>query len=177
MMAKKSRATMNPTSNEAMSEEEDFYWADKETEVTHAKSDSVVPPFPNFYESAPTHPLSVDSIPRLPSGEFSMVNIGSSYSPPDETNSLFKPERSSSPQKESHRRGYQACQPCRQRKVKCDMGSKASDFLVALSSCTDVCHRCGQTGSTAVQEMSERAEGLLLHRDKTQAASRRRGDR
>ena len=97
-------------------------------EVTPAKSDSVVPPFPNFYESAPTHPPSVDSIPRLPSGEFSMVNIGSSYPPPDETNSLFKPERSSSPPKESHRRGYQACQPCRQRKVKCDMGSKASDF-------------------------------------------------
>ena len=28
------------------------------------------------------------------------------------------------PARDQHRRGYQACQPCRQRKVKCDLGSR-----------------------------------------------------
>jgi hypothetical protein len=33
-------------------------------------------------------------------------------------------QKSPSPQAQ-HRRGYQACDPCRKRKVKCDLGSKA----------------------------------------------------
>lgn len=32
-------------------------------------------------------------------------------------------QKSPSPQPQ-HRRGYQACDPCRKRKVKCDLGSK-----------------------------------------------------
>jgi Fungal Zn(2)-Cys(6) binuclear cluster domain len=28
------------------------------------------------------------------------------------------------PPRDQHRRGYQACDPCRKRKVKCDLGSK-----------------------------------------------------
>lgn len=36
-----------------------------------------------------------------------------------------QPRNSSSPQPQ-HRRGYQACDPCRKRKVKCDLGSKSS---------------------------------------------------
>ena len=33
--------------------------------------------------------------------------------------------RSPSPSTPAHRRGYQACDPCRKRKVKCDLGSEA----------------------------------------------------
>jgi hypothetical protein len=32
-------------------------------------------------------------------------------------------QKSPSPQTQ-HRRGYQACDPCRKRKVKCDLGSE-----------------------------------------------------
>ena len=32
--------------------------------------------------------------------------------------------RSPSPSAPAHRRGYQACDPCRKRKVKCDLGSE-----------------------------------------------------
>lgn len=37
------------------------------------------------------------------------------------------PGKSQSPTPQ-HRRGYQACDPCRKRKVKCDLGSKISDL-------------------------------------------------
>jgi Fungal Zn(2)-Cys(6) binuclear cluster domain len=30
------------------------------------------------------------------------------------------------PPRDQHRRGYQACDPCRKRKVKCDLGSMSS---------------------------------------------------
>lgn len=29
-----------------------------------------------------------------------------------------------------HRRGYQACDPCRKRKVKCDLGSMSTFHLI-----------------------------------------------
>jgi len=40
------------------------------------------------------------------------------------------PPKSPSPPPSQHRRGYQACDPCRKRKVKCDLGSM---FLVFFS--------------------------------------------
>lgn len=32
-------------------------------------------------------------------------------------------KQESTPARDQHRRGYQACDPCRKRKVKCDLGS------------------------------------------------------
>lgn len=45
-----------------------------------------------------------------------------------DTNSATNDSRksSSSPSAPHHRRGYQACDPCRKRKVKCDLGSMRS---------------------------------------------------
>jgi len=37
----------------------------------------------------------------------------------------------SSPPRDLHRRGYQACDPCRKRKVKCDLGSKPAYAITA----------------------------------------------
>lgn len=44
---------------------------------------------------------------------------------------VYSQGRSPSPrpaQSTQHRRGYQACDPCRQRKVKCDLGSMFDDL-------------------------------------------------
>ncbi|KAL5343194.1 hypothetical protein BJX70DRAFT_210109 [Aspergillus crustosus] len=46
--------------------------------------------------------------------------------------------RSSSPSNNQHRRGYQACDPCRKRKVKCDLGS----FLGVDNPRPPPCVRC-----------------------------------
>lgn len=45
-----------------------------------------------------------------------------------DTNSAGDSGKSLSPNPQ-HRRGYQACDPCRKRKVKCDLGSTISDPL------------------------------------------------
>jgi hypothetical protein len=39
--------------------------------------------------------------------------------------------RSPSPTGTQHRRGYQACDPCRKRKVKCDLGSESNSPTLA----------------------------------------------
>ena len=45
----------------------------------------------------------------------------SSERSPDQANGSENNDPSS--QQQHHRRGYQACDPCRRRKVKCDLGS------------------------------------------------------
>jgi hypothetical protein len=42
----------------------------------------------------------------------------------------------SSPPRDLHRRGYQACDPCRKRKVKCDLGSKLACAITTFG--TDI---------------------------------------
>lgn len=43
------------------------------------------------------------------------------------------PSPSHQGQQPQHRRGYQACDPCRKRKVKCDLGSKTLSSLLGSS--------------------------------------------
>jgi hypothetical protein len=58
--------------------------------------------------------------------------------------------RSTSPANTHHRRGYQACDPCRKRKVKCDLGS---EFLYTL---------CGEAETRVQQYPRQRALGWLM---------------
>ena len=48
---------------------------------------------------------------------------------PDDPDASLYSQSSQGPKSPSlqpqHRRGYQACDPCRKRKVKCDLGSKS----------------------------------------------------
>jgi len=94
------------------------------------------PPAGYFGASATFQPQTLQQIP-IPAAMPAMA-----YNPPNQlpTSDLarsagFKSTASSSPEpsesisaqpRESrpHRRGYQACQRCRERKVKCDLGSK-----------------------------------------------------
>lgn len=64
------------------------------------------------------HPAAARPPPRTPSPRPSMGQ---------DTNSAADASRKSpSPSAPQHRRGYQACDPCRKRKVKCDLGSMRS---------------------------------------------------
>jgi hypothetical protein len=58
-----------------------------------------------------------------------MMSAGTSH---QETGLYAQSDRdpkSSSPQPQ-HRRGYQACDPCRKRKVKCDLGSMFAIYSI-----------------------------------------------
>lgn len=90
--------------------------------------------FPNFFHIS--HVLAQSSSPAV----FKMVaapagHDSGQYSPGYATSSVA---RSLSPQQQQqqeqqeqryHRRGYQACDPCRKRKVKCDLGSTFNPIL------------------------------------------------
>ena len=109
---------------------------DMELAITRAIEDSLaafsgqsdLEPFPAFDATSPTSPLLLfstqDYLPsprRLDSDNMAhpsqhphstMTTL--SYPPPE--SATIKPERArSSPPRDAHRRGYQACQPCRQR--------------------------------------------------------------
>lgn len=57
-----------------------------------------------------------------PAAASSSSSLSSDAAPQKQLNPRFSPQRSPSPPVQ-HRRGYQACDPCRKRKVKCDLGS------------------------------------------------------
>jgi hypothetical protein len=91
-------------------------------------SQSDLEPFPHFDPTLSTSPLLLfstqDYLPsprRLDSDDMAQpiqhahaTMTASSYPPPEPA--TIKPERQqSSPPRDAHRRGYQACQPCRQR--------------------------------------------------------------
>lgn len=63
--------------------------------------------------------LTAEQIP------FAMTINNQTYgqSPSYESAELEDTKREPTPPRDQHRRGYQACDPCRKRKVKCDLGS------------------------------------------------------
>lgn len=69
----------------------------------------------------PQHLLSTLLLPDHLSNPSPLPSMG------QDTNSAANDSRKSpSPGGPQHRRGYQACDPCRKRKVKCDLGSMRS---------------------------------------------------
>lgn len=50
------------------------------------------------------------------------------YTAYDNDNDSDVKKSPSPPPQQHHRRGYQACDPCRKRKVKCDLGSRSFSF-------------------------------------------------
>ncbi|KAL4889595.1 hypothetical protein BDV59DRAFT_186146 [Aspergillus ambiguus] len=76
--------------------------------------------------------------------------------------------KSSSPQPQ-HRRGYQACDPCRKRKVKCDLGSVDNPRPPPCVRCRRESKRCEFSATRRKRKPSEvedRNEEEVLRRDK-----------
>ncbi|GAB1215474.1 hypothetical protein ATERTT37_004664 [Aspergillus terreus] len=76
--------------------------------------------------------------------------------------------KSSSPQPQ-HRRGYQACDPCRKRKVKCDLGSVDNPRPPPCVRCRRESKRCEFSATRRKRkpsEVEEPTEDGVLRRDK-----------
>ncbi|PGH27654.1 hypothetical protein AJ80_00668 [Polytolypa hystricis UAMH7299] len=73
------------------------------------------------------------------------------------------PQRSPSPAQQ-HRRGYQACDPCRKRKVKCDLGSVDNPRPPPCVRCRRESKRCEFSATRRKRKISE-AEDLRDMRD------------
>lgn len=69
----------------------------------------------------PQHLLSTPAAQALPASPTPNPSMG------QDTSSAGDSGKSPSPAPQ-HRRGYQACDPCRKRKVKCDLGSTMSEL-------------------------------------------------
>ncbi|KIX92403.1 uncharacterized protein Z520_11878 [Fonsecaea multimorphosa CBS 102226] len=82
--------------------------------ATHSAFQPVAPPY-----SSALPAMAYNAHPQLPAnnGIHSNTFKNSSSPEPDESNAVQPREG------RPHRRGYQACQRCRERKVKCDLGS------------------------------------------------------
>ncbi|EAW13183.1 Zn(II)2Cys6 transcription factor domain-containing protein [Aspergillus clavatus NRRL 1] len=76
-------------------------------------------------------------------------------------------QKSPSPQPQ-HRRGYQACDPCRKRKVKCDLGSVDNPRPPPCVRCRRESKRCEFSATRRKRKPSEVEEGVdgVLIRDK-----------
>ncbi|KAJ5279622.1 hypothetical protein N7478_004994 [Penicillium angulare] len=78
--------------------------------------------------------------------------------------------KSPSPNNPQHRRGYQACDPCRKRKVKCDLGSVDNPRPPPCVRCRRESKRCEFSATRRKRKLSEppqeAEEPPILHRDK-----------
>ncbi|KAJ5370654.1 uncharacterized protein N7496_006746 [Penicillium cataractarum] len=89
-----------------------------------------------------------------------------------DTNSAANDSRKSpSPSAPQHRRGYQACDPCRKRKVKCDLGSVDNPRPPPCVRCRRESKRCEFSATRRKRKASEAAEDdaeavEVLRRDK-----------
>ncbi|EEQ89924.2 C6 transcription factor [Blastomyces dermatitidis ER-3] len=86
------------------------------------------------------------------------------------TNPGFSPRRSPSPAPQ-HRRGYQACDPCRKRKVRCDLGSVDNPRPPPCVRCRRESKRCEFSATRRKRKVPEAANGdaeedTTLRRDK-----------
>ncbi|EEP80094.1 conserved hypothetical protein [Uncinocarpus reesii 1704] len=86
---------------------------------------------------------------------------------PDLTaNPSFSPHRSPSPPPQ-HRRGYQACDPCRKRKVKCDLGSVDNPRPPPCVRCRRESKRCEFSATRRKRKVSDEDDkSNVLRRDK-----------
>ncbi len=78
------------------------------------------------------HQLPSDRTPPAMTTKTQPYGQSPSYESADVEDTKQEP----TPPRDQHRRGYQACDPCRKRKVKCDLGSMlaCSGFLSRLTS-------------------------------------------
>ncbi|KAL4887334.1 hypothetical protein BJY04DRAFT_225412 [Aspergillus karnatakaensis] len=76
--------------------------------------------------------------------------------------------RSPSPSNTQHRRGYQACDPCRKRKVKCDLGSVDNPRPPPCVRCRRESKRCEFSATRRKRKTSDVDESVddVLRRDK-----------
>ncbi|KAM5430404.1 zinc finger transcriptional activator [Microsporum canis] len=87
---------------------------------------------------------------------------------PQDLNTRFSPQRSISPPAQ-HRRGYQACDPCRKRKVKCDLGSVDNPRPPPCVRCRRESKRCEFSATRRKRKISEESDdkgSSVLRRDK-----------
>ncbi|PGH03407.1 hypothetical protein AJ79_07373 [Helicocarpus griseus UAMH5409] len=68
------------------------------------------------------------------------------------------PRRSPSPAAPQHRRGYQACDPCRKRKVRCDLGSVDNPRPPPCVRCRRESKRCEFSATRRKRKVSEAAD-------------------
>ncbi|KAL4930926.1 Zn(II)2Cys6 transcription factor domain-containing protein [Aspergillus undulatus] len=77
--------------------------------------------------------------------------------------------RSASPSNTQHRRGYQACDPCRKRKVKCDLGSVDNPRPPPCVRCRRESKRCEFSATRRKRKVSDAESSVVddvLRRDK-----------
>ncbi|KAL4965534.1 Zn(II)2Cys6 transcription factor domain-containing protein [Aspergillus stella-maris] len=77
--------------------------------------------------------------------------------------------RSASPSNTQHRRGYQACDPCRKRKVKCDLGSVDNPRPPPCVRCRRESKRCEFSATRRKRKVSDAEPSTdddVLRRDK-----------
>ncbi|KAK2748142.1 hypothetical protein FQN57_001266 [Myotisia sp. PD_48] len=86
----------------------------------------------------------------------------------------YSPQRSLSPPAQ-HRRGYQACDPCRKRKVKCDLGSVDNPRPPPCVRCRRESKRCEFSATRRKRKMADDADdknhAAVLRRDKRMMAA------
>ncbi|WEW61126.1 zinc finger transcriptional activator [Emydomyces testavorans] len=90
-----------------------------------------------------------------------------SHHPQDlSSNPPYSPHRSPSPPSQ-HRRGYQACDPCRKRKVKCDLGSVDNPRPPPCVRCRRESKRCEFSATRRKRKVSDDDDkSSVLRRDK-----------
>ncbi len=114
-----------------------------ELELNQTIRPTTSPPAPAPIDSAPTPQsrLGPASLPhqqqQRPTSESLNVAMTTDTQPYGQSSSYESAEaeetkQEPTPPRDQHRRGYQACDPCRRRKVKCDLGSMSAYILVLL---------------------------------------------
>ncbi len=106
-----------------------------ELELNQASQPTTSPPPPPLTDTAPTPQprLGPASLPhqQQPTSESLTVAMTTDTQPYGQSTSYESAEaeetkQEPTPPRDQHRRGYQACDPCRKRKVKCDLGSMSA---------------------------------------------------
>jgi Fungal Zn(2)-Cys(6) binuclear cluster domain len=118
---------MQSASDELGNFGEDWASLQFDLELTQSTPPPYSPPTPQPRlgpASLRNHELTSDR-PRL---AMTTNNQPFGQSPSYESADVEDTKQESTPPRDQHRRGYQACDPCRKRKVKCDLGS-ASTYI------------------------------------------------
>ncbi|KAL2865138.1 putative C6 transcription factor [Aspergillus lucknowensis] len=111
--------------------------------------------------------------PRVMMAAHDMKHESGFYAPEDPTRRSPSPPNST-----HHRRGYQACDPCRKRKVKCDLGSVDNPRPPPCVRCRRESKRCEFSATRRKRKTSETDGSVddVLRRDKRMMIGDAKGD-
>ena len=107
------------------------------------------------HSQLPAGRMAYNSHPPLPANNSVDAHAYKNSSSPE-------PGNNQGAQGKPHRRGYQACQNCRNRKVRCDLGSMCRRFCPFDTALTMPLRRCRCPERTTVRAVSARALALPI---------------